>query len=72
MDKHTIKQVLILVVTSVLLYFCGSYLTTIGEIKNLFDGLVVMIFFFSLFPFLSLFTIFIIRFLKSLLSFKNY
>ncbi|PQJ74738.1 hypothetical protein BTO13_05470 [Polaribacter gangjinensis] len=72
MDKDTMKQVFMLVVTSVLLYFCGSYLTTIGELKSLFDGLVVMIFFFSLFPFLSLFTIFVIRFLKSLLSFRNY
>ena len=72
MDKDTMKQVFMLVVTSVLLYFCGSYLTTIGELKNLFDGLVVMIFFFSLFPFLSLFTIFLIRILKSLLSFRNF
>lgn len=72
MDKDTIKQVFILAVTSLLLYFSGLHLTSIGELTSLFDGLIVMIFFFSLFPFLSLFTIFVIRILKSVLSFRNY
>lgn len=72
MDKNTIRQVFLLVVSSVVLYFSGIYLISIGNLKSLIDGLIVMIFFFAIFPFLSLLTMLSIKFLKSFLSVRNY
>lgn len=72
MDKDTIKQVFMLAVTTVVLYFSGIYLLSIGNLKSLFDGLIVMIFFFAFFPFLSLTTMLSIKFLKGLLGARNY
>jgi hypothetical protein len=66
MDKDTIRQVFMLVASSVV------YLMSIGTLKNLFDGLVVMIFFFAVFPFLSITIVLVIKFLKGLLSIKSY
>lgn len=72
MDKDTIRQVFILFVTSVILYFSGLYLMSIGNLKSLIDGFVVMIFFFALFPFLSILTMLAIKVLKVFSSAKNY
>jgi hypothetical protein len=72
MEKDTIRQVIMLVVSSIILYFSGIYLMSIGNLKSLFDGFIVMIFFFAIFPFLSLLTMLSIKFLKVFLSVKNY
>lgn len=72
MEKDTIRQVIMLVISSIVLYFSGLYLLNIGNLKSLFDGLIVMIFFFAIFPFLSLITMLSIKFLKVFLSAKNY
>lgn len=68
MDKDTIRQFFILVITTLVLYFSGNYLMTIGKLSSLLDGLVVMAFFFSLFPFLSLCFVFTGRLFKTMLS----
>ena len=68
MDKDTIRQFFILLITSLVLYFSGSHLMSIGNLSSLLDGLVVMVFFFSLFPFLSLCLVFIGRLFKTVLS----
>lgn len=72
MDKDTIRQVIMLVVSFIVLYFSGLYLMSIGNLKSLFDGLIVMIFFFAVFPFLSILTMLSIKILKVFLSPKNY
>lgn len=72
MEKDTIRQVFMLAVSTIVLYFSGLYLMNIGNLKSLFDGLIVMIFFFAIFPFLSLITMLSIKFLKVFLSAKNY
>ncbi|MBU3012174.1 hypothetical protein KO506_12225 [Polaribacter vadi] len=72
MDKDTIRQVFLLAISSIALYFSGLHLMSIGKIKSLEDGLIVMIFFFSVFPFLSLLTMLTIKLLKSFLGAKNY
>lgn len=72
MDKDTIRQVFMLVVSSIILYFSGLYLMSIGNLKSLLDGLVVMIFFFAFFPFLSILTMLTGKVLKVFLSAKNY
>lgn len=72
MDKDTIRQVVMLVFSSITLYFSGFYLMSIGNLKSLFDGLIIMIFFFAFFPFLSIFTMLSIKFLKVFLSPRNY
>jgi hypothetical protein len=72
MDKDTIRQVFMLVVSSIVLYFSGFYLMSIGNLKSLFDGLIVMIFFFAVFPFLSILTMLSVKVLKVFLSPKNY
>lgn len=71
MDKDTIRQVVLFVFTSIVLYFSGEYLMTIGSIKNIIDGLIVMIFFFAVFPFLCSSAIVTIKFFKFFLSLKN-
>lgn len=70
MEKVTIKQILLLAVTTVILYHSGIYLMTINSIKSLFEGLIVMIFFFAIFPFLSLTTMLIVKFFKMFLGIK--
>ena len=74
MDRDTIKQVFMLAISTVVLYFAGLYLMSIGNLKSLFDGLIVMIFFFAFFPFLSLVTMLSIKFFKGLLGLgaRNY
>jgi len=71
MEKATIKQILLLAATSVILYYSGLYLMTINNIKSLFEGLIVMIFFFAIFPFLCLTTMLSVKFFKVFLSLKN-
>ena len=68
MDKDTIRQLFVLFITSVILYFTGNHLVSIGNLNSLLDGLVVMIFFFSLFPFLSLSLVFAGRIFRTILS----
>lgn len=72
MDKDTIRQVFMLVISALVLYFAGLYVLSIGNLKSLFDGLIVMVFFFAVFPFLSLITMLSIKLLKALLGAKNY
>lgn len=74
MDRDTIKQVFMLAISTVVLYFTGLYLMSIGNLKSLFDGLIVMVFFFAFFPFLSLVTMLSIKFFKGLLGLgaRNY
>lgn len=68
MDKDTIRQLFVLFVTAAIVYFAGNHLMSIGNLKSLTDGLVVMIFFFSLFPFLSLSLVFVGRIFRMVLS----
>jgi hypothetical protein len=65
MDTKTIKLVSILFITSIIIFFTGKHLMVISEVNTLYDGLMVMLFFLSLFPFLSLFAVFLFKALKS-------
>ncbi|MFT7442638.1 MAG: hypothetical protein ACI9Q3_001012 [Maribacter sp.] len=72
MSKKNIKLVFILLIASIILIFSGKHLLVISEVNTLFDGLMVMIFFLSLFPFLSLFSIILNKVFKSISHVKNY
>lgn len=72
MSKKNIKLVFILLIASIILIFSGKHLLVISEVNTLFDGLMVMIFFLSLFPFLSLFSIILNKVFKSVSHVKNY
>ena len=53
--KHTIvKQVALLAISSIGLYFSGLNLIAMSSVKSLLDGLNVMTFFTCFFPFLFL------------------
>jgi hypothetical protein len=72
MSKKNIKLLFILLIASIILIFSGKHLLFISEVNTLFDGLMVMIFFLSLFPFLSLFSIILNKVFKSVSHVKNY
>jgi hypothetical protein len=72
MSKKNIKLVFILLIASIILIFSGKHLLVISEVNTLFDGLMVMVFFLSLFPFLSLFSIILNKVFKSVSHAKNY
>ena len=50
MNKNIINQTLVVLVTSVILYFSGFHLASMQGIHNLFDGFIVILFFTNLFP----------------------
>ena len=54
MKHETLKQFILLTISSIGLYFSGLNLITMSNIKSLLDGLNVMIFFSCFFPFLFL------------------
>jgi hypothetical protein len=62
----TLKQLAILVISSIGLYYSGQNLITITSIESLLDALNVMIFFTCVFPFLILTINLSIKFFKSL------
>jgi hypothetical protein len=72
MYKKNIKLIFILLIASIILIFSGKHLLVISEVNTLFEGLMVMIFFLSLFPFLSLFSIILNKVFKSVSHVKNY
>ncbi|APZ47920.1 hypothetical protein BW723_17170 [Polaribacter reichenbachii] len=72
MDKDTIRQVLLLAVSSIVLYFSGIYLMSLGKLKSVEDGFIVMIFFFAFFPFLSVFTKLTFKAFRAFIGAKNY
>ena len=71
MHKVTIKQVVLLLFTSIVLYYSGLYLMAIGNIKNISDGLIVMTFFFAVFPFLCASAMLTIKFFKFFLNLRK-
>jgi len=66
MNKNIINQTLVVLVTSVILYFSGFHLVSMQGIKNIFDGFIVMIFFINFFPFLVNFIRLAYKFIQSL------
>jgi len=68
MDKETIKQLCVLALTSVILYFSGFHLMSIGNLKNLSDGFVVIVFFLAFFPFLGNFATLTFKCFKKVLG----
>lgn len=72
MDRNTIKQVILLVISSAVLYLSGLYLMSIGNLKSIFDGIIVMIFFFAVFPFISILSILSIKAIKAFINIKAF
>jgi hypothetical protein len=72
MNTKTIKIVLILLIATVVLIFSGKHLLLISDVETLFDGLMVMLFFISLFPFLSLLSVVLNKIFKVFSHAKNY
>lgn len=71
MDKNTIRQLVLLAFSSLVLYFSGFYLMTIGNLKTIFDGVMIMVFFFAFFPFLSIFMLLSKKALRAVVSENN-
>jgi hypothetical protein len=72
MNTRTLKQVFFLALSTVILYYSGIYLISIGNIKSLFDGFIVMLFFFAFFPFVGITFLLFTKIYKSLLNKNNY
>lgn len=72
MNTKTIKIVLILLIATVVLIFSGKHLLLINDVETLFDGLMVMFFFISLFPFLSLLSVVLNKIFRVFSHAKNY
>ena len=68
MNKNIINQTVVVLVTSIILYFSGYHLASMQAIHNLFDGFIVMIFFITIFPFLANAFRLLNNFLKSIFS----
>lgn len=66
MKKSNFNKLIYLFITFVALYFTGNHLKDLPTLKSLVDGFAVIIFFLSLFPFVSLSIGFTARFFKSL------
>ncbi|WP_155810464.1 hypothetical protein [Polaribacter sp. Hel_I_88] len=72
MKANNIKRILIVLICSLGLYSSGNYLIGMSYINTLFDGLNVMVFFTSFFPFLIV-TVGLTRdFLRSLSRLVHY
>ena len=66
MNKNIINQTVVVLVTSIILYFSGFHLASMQGIRNLYDGFIVMIFFINFFPFLVNAIRLIYKFIQSL------
>ncbi len=66
MKTNNIKRIFIVLICALSLYFSGSYLLEMNNIKSLFDAFNVMIFFTCLFPFLFVSIALIRNFFKSI------
>ena len=65
MKAIDIKQLVIVIISSIGLFTTGNYLSTMAYIKSLTDGLNVMIFFTCFFPFLIVSFTLLAKFYKS-------
>lgn len=72
MKTNYIKQLLIVLICSIGLYTSGNYLVEMSSINTLLDGLIVMIFFACVFPFLIISTVLIRKIFKSIYVIAHY
>ncbi|WP_155810463.1 hypothetical protein [Polaribacter sp. Hel_I_88] len=72
MKANNIKRILIVLICSLGLYSSGNYLIGMSYIDTLFDGLNVMVFFTSFFPFLIVTVALTRDFLRSLSRLVHY
>ena len=69
MKANNIKRIIIVLICSLGLYSSGNYLMEMSYIDTLFDGLNVMIFFTSFFPFLIVSISLLKAFLRTIVRF---
>lgn len=72
MKTNYTKQLLIVLICSIGLYASGNYLVKMSSINTLLDGLIVMIFFLCVFPFLIISTVLIRKIFKSISVIAHY
>ena len=70
MDAKNIKRIIILLVTSFVIHFSGKHLLKISEVNTLYDGFMVMLFFLSVFPFLSISAVYVFKLFRSIAKIK--
>ena len=71
MKANNIKRIIIVLICSLGLYSSGNYLMEMSYIDTLFDGLNVMIFFTSFFPFLIVGISLMKEFLRNIIRFAH-
>ena len=71
MKANNIKRIIIVLICSLGLYSSGNYLMEMSYIDTLFDGLNVMIFFTSFFPFLIVSISLLKAFLRTIVRFAH-
>ena len=71
MKANNIKRLIIVLICSLGLYSSGNYLMEMSYIDTLFDGLNVMIFFTSFFPFLIVSISLLKAFLRTIVRFAH-
>jgi hypothetical protein len=72
MKTNTLKQLALFIICSISLYLSGINLINMSSIKSLLDGLNVMIFFTSFFPFLFLLIALFSKIFKSFFKFTTH
>lgn len=68
MNRETLRQTVILIITSILVYYSGVYLLNLNGLKTFIDGTIVMLFFFALFPFMTYLVIIFKKMLAEILN----
>ena len=71
MKANNIKRLIIVLICSLGLYSSGNYLMEMSYIDTLFDGLNVMVFFTSFFPFLIVGISLMKEFLRTIIRFAH-
>ena len=71
MKANNIKRIIIVLICSLGLYSSGNYLMEMSYIDTLFDGLNVMVFFTSFFPFLIVGISLMKEFLRTIIRFAH-
>lgn len=68
MNTRTLKQFILLIITSTIIYFSGTYLLDLERIKTILDAITVIFFFLSFFYFIGMFFMLGAKAFKNILS----
>lgn len=68
MNTKTLRQFILLIITSTIIYFSGNHLIDLEKIKTILDALSVIFFFLLFFYFVGMFLMLSVKAFKNILS----